>query len=236
MDSNPPVLTSLRAGDLSVSLADAVRIFDYFADRDDLVFNWLKDGCYARGHIMCNDLVEMGLFPWKGWILEGTGGVYAEIPGRMTTYWGYHVAPVIPVRGVDGAVRQMIIDPAIFDGPATMAEWVSALHGVPREVHLVPYDTAPPGLPNSYAPPDGDMPPVTDFTANARQVLQYYSGLQHQFFKWMLTDRRLVLPSAARREISGQEISAGRTWANTRDILLPPPAPPAPQAPRPPAP
>jgi hypothetical protein len=46
--------------------------------------------------------------------------------------WGYHVAPVLGVRVDTNTKRWFVIDPSLFDKPATLTQWVNAQIKTPK--------------------------------------------------------------------------------------------------------
>jgi hypothetical protein len=79
-------------------------------------------------------------------------GLRADTPNHPSGHvtWRYHVAPIVPVRGSDGIVRDMVMDPSMFDHPVTIAEWVSAQHDPKSKTEIT-------GPEYYYHGPDGNM-------------------------------------------------------------------------------
>ena len=91
---------------------------------------------------MVQRLLERGLTPSKVWAFAAsvTDLLWTETPhhpeGRVQ--WAYHVAPILVVREPDGGVREMILDPLLFDRPVPVEEWRNALHDTPTLVRTAP--------------------------------------------------------------------------------------------------
>src|SRR5579884_1947674 len=122
----------------AVEWDQALAIFAEFAADEGLALRFPADGCYARTHVMVQRILGRGLTPGKMWAFaaSSTDLLWSEAPdhpgGRVQ--WGYHVAPVLLVRASDGASREMVFDPLLFDRPAAVEEWRIALHDTPTLV------------------------------------------------------------------------------------------------------
>ena len=130
-------MTAPRLSDV-ITVDRAVAIFAQFATDEELALRYPGDGCYARTHIMVQQLVEQGLAPSKVWAFAGsfTDLLWTETrdhpDGRVR--WGYHVAPVLLVGVPDGGNQEMVFDPILFDRPVPVLDWLIALHDTPTEV------------------------------------------------------------------------------------------------------
>ena len=110
----------------ALSEAEAQAWFDKFRADSSIPWNYPNDCCYNRAHVMCQQLQAAGVPCGKAWNYAPASG-----PLRVPTAndpdgyveWGYHVAPTVPVRGADGVVRDMVIDPSIASGPITPEQW-----------------------------------------------------------------------------------------------------------------
>jgi len=89
--------------------------------------------------------------------------------------WGYHVAPVLMVRGPDGDTREMVFDPLLFDSPVPVEEWRTALHDTPSLVRSAPGDPPRPALGGSGYWPGPD--PIEGPDMHARETLEDYRRL-----------------------------------------------------------
>lgn len=95
-------------------------------------FLFPDDGCYARAHQMCRLFLTRQVKAAKIWIFSSKPGI-AKL--RVDTqnhpyckvYWAWHVAPTVLVS-VNGHAQERVLDPAIFAGPVTAAEWKAAMH------------------------------------------------------------------------------------------------------------
>ena len=131
--------------------------FDKFKARQDIPWNYPNDCCYNRAHVMAGQLQAAGVDVGKAWNYAPS----ADEPLRVNTpddpkgyvEWGYHVAPTVPVRGADGNVHPMVLDPAIAPGPITPEQW-QALQGQASS-NLVLTNAAP-----YYRAPGGQVAPT----------------------------------------------------------------------------
>src|SRR5437879_4875072 len=96
----------------------AAAIFSEFAAAEYLALRFPADGCYARTHVVVQRLLHQGLGPSKVWAFAAsrTDLLWTETPDHPDgrAQWGYHVAPVLVVRGPDGEAREMVFDPIVF--------------------------------------------------------------------------------------------------------------------------
>lgn len=103
-----------------LSQAQAEAVFQDMAGQRHIPFAYAIDGCYARAHEMARLMREQGIECQKVWNygnLTVTGTPVGDVQ------WGYHVAPIINVRGNDGKVQEMVIDPSMSDKPVPTEEW-----------------------------------------------------------------------------------------------------------------
>ncbi len=141
----------------AVSVKQALEMFDDIVKiKSDLIFEYIKSGCQARAHLMCEYFFEKGLTPKKVWALS-YGIENLKFKGSLfgkKFKWGFHVAPVIYIKTDDNIVKPMVIDPCLFDGPVLSREWGKAI-GVKNfnyQIHIVPYGVAPKGQYGDYSP------------------------------------------------------------------------------------
>jgi hypothetical protein len=151
-------------------------IFAEFATATDLALQFPADGCYARTHLMVQRLLDRGLAPSKVWAFaaSATDLLWTETPdhaeGRVQ--WGYHVAPVLAVRGPEGDTQETVLDPILFDCPVPVEEWCSALHDTPTLVRTAPGEPPLPARGGSGYWPGPD--PLEGPDVHARETLEEY--------------------------------------------------------------
>lgn len=127
---------------MAIEPDQAAAVFAEFAAAEELALRFPADGCYARTHLMVQRLLGQGLAPSKVWAFAASAAdlLWTETlhhpSGRVQ--WGYHVAPVLIVRGPDGTSREMVLDPLLFDRPVSLEEWRIALHDTPTLMRTAP--------------------------------------------------------------------------------------------------
>src|SRR5262245_57702648 len=170
-------MTAPRSPD-AIEADQAAAIFAEFAAADDLALRFPADGCYARTHLMVKRLLDQGLVASKMWAFAAGAMdlLWMEPPdhpdGRVQ--WGYHVAPVLLVRGPDGDTREMVFDPILFDRPVPVEEWRNALHDTPTLVRTAPGEPPLPTRGGSGYWPGPD--PLEGPDVHARETLEDYRG------------------------------------------------------------
>jgi hypothetical protein len=121
--------TGLLPPSETVTLTKAKEVFNWMARQKDIAFRFPTDGCYARAHLMIRRMQRNGFRPRKVWAFANGDTLYARTrnhpDGHVT--WGYHVAPVLRVRIDSKTQRWYVIDPSLFQGPATVGQWEAAM-------------------------------------------------------------------------------------------------------------
>jgi pentatricopeptide repeat protein len=92
----------------------------------DISFRYVKDGCFARAHLMVRRMQSQGVKPAKVWAIANPDPLTIKTRTGLVT-WKYHVAPIVRVRYPEGE-RDMVIDPSMFNKPVTIADWRAAMH------------------------------------------------------------------------------------------------------------
>ena len=101
----------------------------------------IRDGCYARALDTSDVLREMGIDSETAFIVAGrNGSLNVKDRDGNPVSWGWHVTPTVMVRGDDGSVQRVALDPAMSGPDATetmpMDQWVGRMIG-----DKAPYDT-----------------------------------------------------------------------------------------------
>ena len=91
--------------------------------------------------------------------------------------WHYHVAPAVRVRGADGSVHDMVLDPSLFDRPATVEEWRAAQHDTPETKDTAPGEPPLPDLGGSGYWPGPD--PLEGPDVHARETMEEYKTYEN---------------------------------------------------------
>ncbi len=94
-------------------------------------FLYPDNGCWARASEMCRLMFSVGLTPRKVWI-QGNLLVSTKNNPNCCVQWGWHVAPILCVRGPGiFQCQQMVFDPSLFSTPVPVATW-KGLQGDPN--------------------------------------------------------------------------------------------------------
>lgn len=154
----------------------AAAIFAAFTASEQLALRYPADGCYARTHIMVQQLLDQGLAPAKVWAFaaSATDLLRTQTPDHPDgqVRWGYHVVPVLVIREPDGTTRNLVFDPLLFDRPVPVEEWRAALHDTPTLVRTVPREPPLPAHGGTGYWPGPD--PLEGPDAHARETLEDY--------------------------------------------------------------
>lgn len=110
-------------------------VFALMASRKDIAFRYVADGCYARAHLMAQELQKLGIPTGKVWAIA-QGDKFrsrTDLPKYLLVRaphhpkgfatWSYHVAPFIEVTDARGKKRIKVIDPSLFSKPVSIQEW-----------------------------------------------------------------------------------------------------------------
>jgi hypothetical protein len=100
-----------------ISMEKAKELFNKAKNMKDIAWNYKKDGCYARAHLMARRFEAEGIRVDKVWIKGDL-----SIP-ESGINWNFHVAPIVYVDDGKGGSKKIVIDPSLFDKPVTVDEW-----------------------------------------------------------------------------------------------------------------
>jgi len=105
--------------------------FDKLASRKDIPFEYIYDGCYARAHLMCEEMSRDNINNSKMFVMlenpYGTGKLTAENK-YMKAKWWYHVAPMVfAVDEKSKQVEPFIMDPSMSKKPMKPQDWIHAM-------------------------------------------------------------------------------------------------------------
>jgi hypothetical protein len=196
-----------------LSLDKAVEIFDLLADRTDIAFGYSRDGCYARAHIMCRTLIDMGLAPKKAWAFEGQKSLCVEKPDKTNQMWCFHVAPVLSVEMPDGKIQNMVLDPSLFDGPVSLKEWGDIMHASPDKLQVAPFGVVPEGRYGDYTP----------HSMTSSETDKEAAEKMKEYLQWQGSAPRIVFSSQSRQQacqMPGIQLrTQGMTWVSAQNPL-----------------
>jgi hypothetical protein len=111
-----------------IAWAQAKQLFsNLLAMGDRIAFRFPTDGCYARAHLMAQEMRRQGLQPWKVWSkANGKEPLFAVTKNhpRGHVTWAWHVAPVLRVTLSSGKVIWCVFDPSLWKRPCSIKEWL----------------------------------------------------------------------------------------------------------------
>lgn len=102
----------------------ASRLFDEARNMEDIAWNYVHDGCYARAHLMARRFEEQGVHVDKAWL---NGDLLFEQEDGTNVHWRFHVTPIVYVEEESGEIVRYAIDPSTFDRPVPVEVWAEAL-------------------------------------------------------------------------------------------------------------
>ena len=105
--------------------------FDKLGSRQDIPFEYIIDGCYARAHLMSEEMTQDGINNCKIFCMVedpyGKGKLTADNK-YMHAKWWYHVAPVVfAVDEKSKQVEPFVMDPSMAKTPLKPEEWIHAM-------------------------------------------------------------------------------------------------------------
>lgn len=141
-----------------LSLTEAFALFEHLSNMENIAFGFVREGCYARAHLMCREMESRGYAPQKAWAFEKDENnrlffMPADDNMQPMAYW-YHVAPAMEVRLPDGRVETCVFDPGIYDGPELMSRWLGDLCAPEGYSCVAPFGEGPFGSKSDYKPED----------------------------------------------------------------------------------
>jgi len=169
---------TLVLGPGAITMEAATILFNNMALQNDIAFKYPAEGCYARAHLMVQRLQDLGASPSKVWTFASSRNdlLWVDTPNHPDgkVKWGYHVAPTIPVQQEDGTVKDMVVDPSLFDHPVTVEEWRETQHDNPKVVKTKIGEPPIPENGGSGYWPSEDPPKGTD--ADARKTMENFKS------------------------------------------------------------
>lgn len=111
-----------------ISEKSATDLFNLFKSDKKMAFGFPLDGCYARATEMAR-MAEQSDVKVAKIYAEGILRVDNVSKQYDKVVWGYHVAPIVGVKKVDGTVEDMVLDPSLFDKPVPVNTWLDRMKG-----------------------------------------------------------------------------------------------------------
>lgn len=109
-----------------LSEKEAQALFDEVKNMKDLPWDFTADGCYARAQITAERLEKKGIAVGKAFFL-GDDLWPQNKPRNELDGWTYHATAFVYVKGRDGKIRKMILDPASSSKPVESYEFAKNL-------------------------------------------------------------------------------------------------------------
>ncbi len=200
----------------ALSEAEALAAFDVLANKAEYKFAYIYDLCYARAQLMGEDLRRMGIEPGRAWAFEDEHGNLLQpqfLSADQTTWW-WHVAVTVPVQQMDGTVQTMVIDPGLFDGPITLAQWGNIMGAQASQIHTVGFEEKPPKSKSHYMFVDTLRALVTNHSDPLEVSLAAKSALDECSDKYAQKMRELH-PSEMRQRLAAVDVEN-----RGKDVLL----------------
>lgn len=205
---------------------EALELFDVLSNMSDVAHGHVEEGCYARAHVQCRYIEQLGYAANKAWLIEDRAKTMAPIlPGvdtDKTANFTYHVAPSLPVEKLDGEIVDMVFDPSFFDGPAELDEWAFVMDKDPPYVAVKPFGEAPDGYKNDYKIIDKPMSTSPAADEHAQKLMAEH--VQKLNNEGHLGARRAVFQSELGAALKSDALSSefDRAHNSVLEIIAPP--------------
>ncbi len=195
--SSYPTVTPQQAG----------QVFRTLANRPDIAFRYVDDGCYARAHLMIEHMLALGMKPARAWTFANGEALHVRRPNDPSKFvtWKYHVAPILRVRFADGKEAWRVIDPSMFDRPVSIATWAGAQRRpnsrFKPHVSLTRLGQAPLNEKRVRCEGSGywtGKDPGTDLTAYSRMKMREYKAREPRPTRFASPARPAPLPASRR--------------------------------------
>ena len=108
----------------SITMKKAQELFNHAQKMEEIDWEYIRDGCYARAHLMAREFENQGVYVDKAWLT----GLLGPSSKKNEVKWRYHVAPVVYVRDEKGKIKKFVIDPSTFDRPVLVEIWADKLN------------------------------------------------------------------------------------------------------------
>ncbi|HAU29960.1 MAG TPA: hypothetical protein DCW68_07645 [Rhodospirillaceae bacterium] len=105
----------------TVTPAEAVAWFEYFARSEELALGVTNTCCDCRAHVKSIQMVEQGIDTRQAWLIK-------KHEGNETMEFNLHVAPCLMTTWPDGRIVPLVIDPAHCPFPVQPKIWANFFH------------------------------------------------------------------------------------------------------------
>jgi len=127
----------LKATNEPISMGKAIELFDDMSSIFKNIFKYVEDACHLRAHLISGYLFDKGIISDKAWVMGTEEAPIRFKLGRRCKSWEFHVASAVKVETFnDDNPIAVIMDPAMFDGPVTIASLVSTLNVTENHIKI----------------------------------------------------------------------------------------------------
>lgn len=117
---------------LKKTLSDLKQTWDLLSSDSSLRYDYLRDGCFARSHVVASQLAAQGFEVHKIWVHGFSLWSLKATKPEDFFGWRYHVAPVVRVAGT-----LWVLDPGLFSEPVAPHAWVLEVFGPNQKVEVL---------------------------------------------------------------------------------------------------
>lgn len=174
------------------SVAEMKAVFSEVTADKSIPYEYLPDGCYARGHVAAEKFIDKDINCAKLYVMLGDvkpdNPFYPFPPYRLKAEnkftqgeWWYHVAPLTFARDEEtGKIEGYVIDPAVDPKqPIKAADWVNAFWDGSFKIQFdtTQADVYDPPMEdfNDYQPKEFNRERFDKFLPEARETNREYS-------------------------------------------------------------
>ena len=108
----------------TISEEEVQKLFNEAMGMSDIAWDYRRDGCYARAHLMARRFEKRGIDVDKAWL---KGNLFFGEDGNNIVGWNFHVAPMVHVKLNSGEIQKFVIDPSTFDRPVPVDLWARTI-------------------------------------------------------------------------------------------------------------
>lgn len=114
--------------------------FDKLAADKEIPFEYIINGCYARAHLMCDQMHKDNINTAKMFVMidhPETDALTAHNKYMDATWHHFHVAPLVfAVDEQSHQVQPFIMDPSMADHPLPPQEWIHKMWDGKAPIHF----------------------------------------------------------------------------------------------------
>ncbi len=114
------------------TLSDLKQAWGEISSDSSLRYDYLRDGCFARSHVVASQLAARGFEVHKIWVHGFSLWSLNAAKPEDFFGWRYHVAPVVRVAGT-----LWVLDPGLFSEPVAPHAWVLEVFGPNQKMEVL---------------------------------------------------------------------------------------------------